>query len=110
MFGLLVNIVSCWFNIVSTAAYPCSLRGRSEQNPGTPAWVSSRLLQVINPNLGNLQLLLECCGDASDLAQEAANMLNSNQYTSPIEDKLKKDGVKGAASGSRHVCTCNFKV
>ena len=30
------------------------------------------LLRVLNPGVGNLELLLECCGDARPLASEVA--------------------------------------
>lgn len=101
MFGLLVSIVSTTAepSICAVEMQEMVPRAVSQQNPGgegghicAPLWASLSLLQVINPYLGDLQLLLECCGEAQGLAQQAANMLNENQYTSPIEDNLKKDG------------------
>ena len=47
--------------------------------------------QVLNPGLGNLELLLECCNEARPLADKISYLLNTNQYTSPIEDNLKKE-------------------
>jgi len=45
----------------------------------------------LNPGLGDLTLLMECCGDANGLADKASYLVNTNQYTSPIEENVKKD-------------------
>ena len=49
------------------------------------------MLQMINPGLGELKLTLECCGEAQPLADVAMNNINLNQYTEPIEEKVKRD-------------------
>eukprot|EP00913_Durusdinium_trenchii_P016218 g15242.t1 len=57
------------------------------------------MLQMINPGLGELKLTLECCGEAQPLADVAMNKINLNQYTEPIEEKVKRDFVgKGKCS------------
>lgn len=54
---------------------------------------------MINPGLGELKLTLECCGEAQPLADVAMNNINLNQYTEPIEEKVKRDFVgKGKCS------------
>ena len=53
--------------------------------------------EVINPGVGDLSLLVECCGAAAHLADEIAWKVNTNQFTrgpggSP-EDEIKKQYV-----------------
>eukprot|EP00438_Fugacium_kawagutii_P007555 Skav217694 [mRNA] locus=scaffold1925:87183:106738:- [translate_table: standard] len=91
--------VSAW--VRAAAAVPGDVvKSAGNLTKGGKVGIYATLLQVINPSLGNMQLLLECCGEAQGLAQEAANMLNSNQYTSPIEDNLKKDFVGDGKCGA----------
>lgn len=54
------------------------------------------LLQVLNPGMGDLTLLMECCGSARYMAGDAAAKVNTNQFTgkgSEPEDKIKAEYV-----------------
>ncbi|CAL1152594.1 unnamed protein product, partial [Cladocopium goreaui] len=52
------------------------------------------LLQVLNPGLGDLKLLLECCGDARDYASEIASKVNLNAIQgSDQEETIRKNYV-----------------
>ena len=54
------------------------------------------LLQVLNPGMGDLTLLLECCGAAAPLAGEIAAKVNTNQFTgtgSGPEEQIKAEYV-----------------
>ncbi|CAJ1418376.1 unnamed protein product [Effrenium voratum] len=46
------------------------------------------LLQASNPSLGELSLVLECCGGATSLASEAANDVNVNTFGSGAKKGL----------------------
>lgn len=46
------------------------------------------LLQVLNPNFGDLQQLLQCCGKSAAFASEIATLVNTNAITGDIEKTI----------------------
>ena len=54
------------------------VKGAGNLTMGGKVGTYTVLLQVLNPPAGELELLLECCGDAANLAGEAAIAINEN--------------------------------
>jgi len=84
----------------ATAVTGDVVKGAGDLTKGGKVGIYATLLQVLNPGLGDLTLLMECCGEASALAHKAASMVNTNQYTSPIEENVKKDFVGKGKCGA----------
>lgn len=51
------------------------------------------LLQVLNPNFGDLQQLLQCCGKSAAFASEIATLVNTNAITGDIEKTIREQYV-----------------
>ncbi|CAL1170277.1 unnamed protein product [Cladocopium goreaui] len=86
----------------ATAVTGDVVKGAGNLTKGGKVGIYATLLQVLNPGLGDLTLLMECCGEANGLADKASYLVNTNQYTSHIEENVKKDFVgegKCAAPG-----------
>eukprot|EP00434_Breviolum_minutum_P022105 symbB.v1.2.019516.t1/scaffold1454.1/size117754/2 len=63
------------------------VKGAGNLTMGGKVGTYTVLLQVLNPPAGELELLLECCGDAANLAGEAAIAINEN--TAGSYDQIK---------------------
>lgn len=46
--------------------------------------------QVLNPNFGDLQQLLQCCGKSAAFASEIATLVNTNAITGDIEKTIRE--------------------
>lgn len=69
------------------------VKGAGSLTKGGKVGLYTALLQAINPGLGDLKQMLECCGAASGLAAQAATLLNTNQFQGDIEAKVREDFV-----------------
>eukprot|EP00438_Fugacium_kawagutii_P023002 Skav214373 [mRNA] locus=scaffold822:134423:147931:+ [translate_table: standard] len=66
-----------WYRI-ATAVEGSVVKEAGNLTMGGKVGTYTVLLQVLNPPAGDLDLLIECCGDARSLAQEASNAINTN--------------------------------
>ncbi len=73
----LVAPASAWYRTAISVTGDV-VKGAGNLTMGGKVGTYTVLLQVLNPPAGELELLLECCGDAANLAGEAAIAINEN--------------------------------
>eukprot|EP00913_Durusdinium_trenchii_P024405 g22912.t1 len=77
----------------ATAVSGDVVKGAGDLTKGGKVGLYTVLLQTLNPYLGDLKQLMECCGSAAPLAAQVAAQVNTNQFTGDIEKKIRKEFI-----------------